>query len=872
MKQYFQLQEQYPDYFIFMEIGSFYEIMQVGDLGYAKKAAEVADLTLTKKNKSSLDSPHMAGFPSHTAEGYFKKIVESGHRIVVVSQVTEYDDKNQKKISRKIEKILSPGVVVDNLSAEKPNYFAAIFEEFDAVGIALIDVSTGEVKVTETKKEQLAETMEKIQPAEILFCSNVTWETEKFKVLHTIASSEIKKISSSGHLLGEFYNIKSPTSDPAYALSVLGLNRWRLAAMAFSNLLNFIASTEYNLNLLKKLSEPKIYNEIEFLTIPMNGYLSLDIISNQQNSKDTLVYILDHCKTAMGKRKLRDWINYPLVAFTAIQARFDKVSGYIERDEYFEELKEVYDIQRLSRRMLLGRLMPHEILQFYNGLKIIENILDKEKNENLKKIKILIKYLKQNIDFDKIENHFKDYGFFSGELLDSVKVEYDATVEAQKQAFKLKHDFEKIIKAQTGVEKNYFRLEKKKDNYQLIGAKGLAQYSNLIALAKKTNSVEITDKKWEEVSDRWLYKEAQYIQKSSLAWEQFQKKLMDKFGLDINKISEAVAEIDVLTNFAKLSKERHYSRPRIVEKPHAYFRLESMRHPIIELSKNLKDDFIPNDVFLNETNDIMVLYGANSAGKSTILKSVALNIIMAQIGCFIAAGESSELSAFEAILTRMTTYDSLSEGLSTFTMEMKELQSALKFRKKRALFLLDEIGRGTSVEDGEAIAYATLDYLSQEKNNSVAFFATHYHGLGSKIGEFKNISIKNMDCWLDDKLKLKFSRKLKDGVGTGSYGIDVAASCGLPDSLVRIAQNYNKKYAPLKISRYNAQVEGIICPICNENAVQETHHVIDQKQGTVKSVVIRGITRHINHKENLIMICASCHHKITQEEIKLIKE
>jgi DNA mismatch repair ATPase MutS len=215
----------------------------------------------------------------------------------------------------------------------------------------------------------------------------------------------------------------------------------------------------------------------------------------------------------------------------------------------------------------------------------------------------------------------------------------------------------------------------------------------------------------------------------------------------------------------------------------------------------------------------------------------------------------------------MTTFDSLAEGLSTFTMEMKELQISLKYKKKKTLFLFDEIGRGTSADDGEAIAYATLDFLTSQENNSVTFFATHYHNLVPAISKFDNIQIKHMDCIPLPNNKIKFSRKLIDGPGDGSYGIIVAASCGVPDVLIRSAQNYNKIYAPLKRSRYNKKVEGIICPFCENNPVQETHHIVDQLQGKVESILINGVKKSINHPSNIIMICGSCHNKITRKEL-----
>jgi DNA mismatch repair protein MutS len=900
LKQYFEIQKEYPDYFIFMEIGSFFEIMQIGDLGFAKKAAEVADLSLTKKNKNVENSPFMAGFPTHTADSYFKKIVSLGYRIVVVSQVVEQVG-NKRVATRKIEKILSPGTVVENLSDEKINYFLSLFEENNAIGAALIDLSTGHVKVTEFEKYNLQDFLSKTKPSEILIYGDILLDENKYKILKVNNNTAITKLINAGKLLGEIYEIRDPTSNPTFAISVLGLDRWRLASISFSNLINYIAATEYNANLLKKIDKPKIYNEIEYLTVPLNGHRSLEIFENQNNNNESLVFALDKCKTAMGKRKLRDWLNFPLIDIGEIEGRYLKVEKYILNQDFYPELINVYDTERLARRMLLSRLMPHEILQFYDSLNLILSINIKENNEVIiTKLNKIISYLNSNIDFDRILNHSKDFDFFKGSLIKEVDADLIELKKVRTNALDVKQSYEIIINNAKNngsiiiedtnqieqeeseeeiifeEEKNTFssvlKIRKQKDSIKLIGPKSLFKFNEKISMVKRTTSIEVVDKRWKDIAEKLLYKETKYLLAAQKAWEKFQLNFAIVFGEDLSLISESIAEIDVLTNFAKISMERNYFKPKLIDSAHAYFNFKQVRHPVVELSTVLSEKFVANDIILNNDKDILCLYGANSAGKSTILKSVALNIIMAQIGCFISADKGSELVPFEAILTRMTTFDSLSEGLSTFTMEMKELQTSLKYRKKRTLFLFDEIGRGTSVEDGEAIAFATIDYLSHNDNNSVTFFATHYHNLYSNIENYKNVLVKNLDCFVDSRGKIKFSRVLKEGPGDGSYGIDVALSCGLPDDLIRVAKNYNKKYAPLKISRYNKNVHGVICPICNENPVQETHHIVDQKQGKVKKFIVNGKTISINNKDNLIMLCSNCHDKITKKEIILIEK
>lgn len=892
LTQYFEIQSQYPEAIILMEVGSFFEVYGYQNLGYPRKFSQLLDITLTKKDKADEDSADMAGFPSITLNDNLKKLVELGETIVLVTQTEIVNEKGKRAFTRKIEKIISPGSIVENLSADKSNYFACVYEDKTSVGVALVDVSTGDVKISELTREDLEDFLNKVQPAEILICGSIQLNSNQYKTVSIKKNIEINKINSCGTVLAHVYEIDGPTSNPTFSISVLGLEKWRLGTLALSNLINHFSATDYNSALLKKLSKPKIYNGIQNLMIPLNGLRSLEIFDPQSlDHKESLLYVLDKCKTAMGHRKLRDWMTYPLIDINEIYQRYDKVDEFILKNQFYTEMKDIYDIQRLSRRMLVGRLFPHEVDHFISSCRISLNILKLEDETiNYTKLKTIIEFLEKNLDIDNIGKVGGNHGFtfFKGLLYDKVKVYAEKLIKVEEQAKSVITDLENRIiplyaQIKKGIleddlelesqpstdslqmgSKKILRVEKKKDSFKLVGPKGLYKLAKTIKMSDKKTSVDITTTEWLKISEEWFNKESRYNSVCQKEWEEFQKEFVMQFGNDIFEIADKIAEIDVLTNFAKISLERDYIRPDLLDSSHAYFDFKNLRHPIVEESSFLIEDFVPNDISLDKFKDIMCIYGANSAGKSTLLKSIAVNIIMAQIGCFISAAKGSCLSPFEAILTRMTTFDSLAEGLSTFTMEMKELQISLKYKKKKTLFLFDEIGRGTSVDDGEALAYATLDYLSSQDNNSVTFFATHYHNLVPNISNFNNILIKHLDCVLLPNNKIKFSRKLTDGPGDGSYGIIVAASCGIPDSLIRSAQNYNKVFAPLKKSRYNTKIEGIICPFCETEPVQETHHIIDQKQGTVESIIVNGIKKSINHPSNLIMICGSCHNKITR--------
>ncbi len=875
IQQFIENQLKYPDAIVATEVGGFFEIWQVDDIGYAFKASQLLDTVLTRRNKSDPNSPYMTGFPSHAAHGYFKKLVDLGETVVLVEQnIRGTKADGNKNVTREITKILSPGTVIENLKDSQNNYFASVYVEESFVGVCLLDISTGEVVISEMNLQESKDFLDKMSPKEILITGNCDFSFDQKQLVHRQAESlKIKNLNQCGKLLAKVYDIKNPTSNENYSIISLGIEMWRLGVISLGNLLNYLTTTDYNSKLLKKINKPNIYNIQEHLTIPNNGFLSLEVFENaSRNEFNTLFSVLDECKTSMGKRKLRQWLKTPLSNKEKILKRQDKVSGFLEKKNFYEELKDVYDIARISRKLVLSNLMPHEISQLYQSLSIIEELVvneNKQLGEKLKKIK---NQIAKNIDTFLASSYTdkSDYNFFKGNLLTSVEKQLSLWKQAQTNMDLF------IDKLSIEFDSDNFKIVEKSDSYYLYCNKGLKQKleKSHYKYEEQATGLRILNTTWEDLSSICYGKKANFLQECEKSWKFFQQQLLISWGKELLEIAEVVGEVDVLTTFAKQANDRGYSKPNFIDTTSAGIDFKNLRHPVVELSKNLKEGFVANSVELNSDKNTLVIYGANSAGKSTILKSVALNIIMAQIGSYIAAEENSSLTVFESILTRMSSFDSLSEGLSTFTMEMTELQIALQFSQKKSIFLFDEIGRGTSVEDGEALAYSTLVYLDKPENKCITLFATHYHGLYENIKEIKRIEVKHVHCYSNEKGNLVFSRKLIEGIGNGSYGIEVAKSCGIPVELIRIAERYSKTIHQLKNSRYNSNVQETNCPICLINPAQETHHIIEQHQGKVKEITINGSKKSINHQSNLLMICSSCHEKITRKtiEVKLIKE
>lgn len=867
IKGFIDLQRQYPDFVILTEVGSFYEIWEINELGlgHAERVSEILDIVLTKRDKSKADSPKMAGFPSYAVEGYVKKLVEHGETVVVVKQeVTGKKSDQNKNVRRYVERIVSPATSIETFERSETPFFACSFEDSGNVGVALIDLSTGFVQVSEMKRENAAVYLEKKNVAELLVIGDEFVAKKKNQIFHS-ASNIITKQNSAGALLADIYQIPNPTSHHKTTISQLGLERWPLASLALSNLLNYL--TSYNPRLLKKISYPKIDPFEKSLFLSKNSLLSLDVFPSalQPDERKTLFGVLNDCKTAMGSRLLRQYLLQPLNDLKAIKGRHDEVERMVTKKKFFPELKDVYDLSRLIRRMALKNVLPHELQALYSSLKIAKTCLpDFYNNEEIEKAII---YLEDRFDFSVLSSLKEEdiHLGFRGPLREAINQALTEWAESKDEL-----DAE-TIRISKELETTKLRVLTRQESLRLTGPKGLKSkcVEKGIPYKIKAQELEILLKSWESLAFEELAQRNNLQVLSRKIYFSFQEEFFLTFSDVISELSEEIARLDVLSTFAKISFERSYKRPKLLKSQSAKAKLVNMRHPVLDGLSDSFEAFIPNSVDLGEKS-ILVIYGANSAGKSTILKGLGLNILMAQAGCFVAASEA-EISIFESIMTRMATFDSLSEGLSTFTMEMTELEGALKRANERSLLLFDEIGRGTSVEDGEAIAYGVLDFLNSNEVSALTLFATHYHSLYSEIKDFKKLGVQHFECEMNGS-ELIFSRTLKAGPGNGSYGLMVAKSCGVPESIIRTSENYKRKYHPLIESRYNKKIKGSLCELCKKTEAQETHHIVEQKNGKVKEIEISSLKRSVHNEQNLVLLCGTCHRRVTTEKLELIKQ
>lgn len=863
LKYILDVQTEYKTSIVACEIGSFFEILEIDGIGHAKEAAQILDIVLTKKNKADPSSPYMAGFPVASAKGYFKKLADAGKTVIVITQDSrgKKSDKN-KGVGRRISQIISPGTVLD-LPDFQENYLCCLIEENESFGISLVDVTTGTVLITEKSKEELPNFLAATSPSEFIIPKN-------FKLINLLNGrpynfifAELNSLKSAGAALESVYELDNPTSNKSLIFSRLGLDQYRLASLSLANLLNYL--TTFNTLLLKKISFPKTLNEEMFLNLSKETILSLDLFDSEKTNK-SLFNCLNKCKTAMGKRKLKEWIFNPCKDPLEITRRHDLVEGFLNNSEKMEELKSVYDLARLIRKATLQAMSPHEI---YFLSESIDSIITLNKRIRFFPEDILLSidnHIRESINIEKREFGLT-YDFFKNLPPEMENLNNEIVAERGKiEGIRLD------LQNKLGSEK--LRVSEKIDSVKITGPKGLSEKANHLGIkfTKKASDIEIHPEKFNELVDSLLSKIAIFNSKAETLWLNYQESLSEKFSNDLYILSELIGEYDALNSFSIISEERNYSRPKL-RSDKAIIDLKKVRHPVVEWSNDLVENYIPNDLSLSsDAKRTLVLYGPNSSGKSTFIKSIASSVIMNQIGCFVPAEEGSSISIFDNIFTRATSSDNLSEGQSTFVVEMNELNSALMRADESCLYIFDEIGRGTDSSDGEGISFGTIKFLEKRASNCLTLFATHYHGLYEKIREIDSILVKHVSCLCTEDGELVFFRALSDGPGEGSYGIEVAKSCGIPKEIIQYAKTYKKDFFPIKKSKYNSKLEGSHCELCKENQARETHHIVEQNQGKTKTFNHDGIEKSINDFSNIVLLCPNCHEKITRKELKIVKK
>ncbi len=768
MKQYLEVKEKNEDIIIFFRLGDFYEMF----FEDAIKVSRELELTLTGKNAGLEEKIPMCGIPHHAANIYIEKLVDLGYKIGICEQLE--DPKNAKGIvKRDIIQIISKGTIIndESLNEHENNYIGNVMDFNHCYMISYIDISTGEVYITklEHDKSKLVSEIVSIGIKEIVVNDKI--DISIINMLKNQFRITISSLCEIDDLL-EYKYIYEDISDVRYIETL-------------KHLLTYINNTQKrNLSHLQKvvIKENKDYLKMNIHT---KRNLELTETLRLKSRNYSLLWLLDKTKTAMGSRMLRQMIENPLINKDEINKRYDVVDTllreFILKDDLCKLLCEVYDLERLSGRIAFGNANARDLLQLKNSIKVLPSIKQilTQINfyKNVEELNDLYELLEKSI-YENPPVSIKE-GYI---IKDGFNSELDELKSLRKGGKDFIAKFEAEEKNRTGIKTlkvGYNRVF----GYYIEVSKGMTNlvkeefgYERKQTLANAERYISPILKEKEALI---LNAEEKIIE---LEYELFTK-IRDKIKEYIPKIQEiakTISEIDVMQSFSTVTEENNYVRPILTSE--RKLEIIDNRHPVVE--KVIDTEYVRNDIVMDTDTDILLITGPNMAGKSTYMRQLAITVIMAQIGCFVPA-KKALMPIFDAIFTRIGASDDLVSGESTFMVEMKEAEDAIKNATQNSLILFDELGRGTATFDGMALAQSIIEYIS---NNIKAktLFSTHYHELTDLEDTLSNLKNVHVSAKEDDG-NIIFLHKVKTGSVDKSYGIHVAKLANLPENLIKRA-------------------------------------------------------------------------------------
>ena len=792
MQQYIDTKDNYPDCLLFYRLGDFYELF----FDDAKIASKVLDIALTGRNCGMEEKAPMCGVPFHAVEAYIAKLIEKGYKVAICEQTSE--PVPGKIVQREVTRIITPGTVIETeiLDEKTNNFILSICKKGSNIGVAYCDVSTGEFKVSEYNEDSLQKSIDlfsRIRPAEII-CNEEMYE------------SSFEKSIKSLDFLPNFYKQPEYSFDEQSSIeqikkqfSIQNINghdfaKLHTAIMSAGALLIYLLETQKrSLNHINKIITE---NHSDFMHLDYNACKNLELIENARDKKKkgSLLGHLNKTKTAMGSRLLEKWILQPLQSSKEINKRLDCLEELFYNPMLLNDLQttiaEIHDIARICSKISYNTIMPKECVSLKNSLYAVldlANLAKELKNETFTKL---------FLDMDSIKN--------LADLLDNAFVENSPNIlanggyikeEFNKELYSLKHisseakkwlaDLEAKEKEETGIKNLKIGYSRVFGYFIEINKsqEGQVPYRYVRKQTISNHERFVTDE-LKQIEEKLLNAQEASIKLESVIFDKIKEQLKQLIEL-IQQVANDVSFLDVICSFAAVSQENRYSRPSISERL-KHIKIQDGRHPIVET--NLKNEsFVPNDAYLDEKNDrTLIITGPNMAGKSTYMRQIALITIMAHIGCFVPAS-SAEISIVDRIFTRIGASDDLNSGQSTFMVEMVEVANILNNATNKSLVLLDEVGRGTATYDGMSIAWAVLEYVSQQIKCKT-LFSTHYHEITSLEGKLEGI--KNYQIGIKEfNNSIIFLRKITKGSADKSFGIEVAALSGIYEEIILRAKS-----------------------------------------------------------------------------------
>jgi len=781
MKQYNAIKAKYPGALLLFRVGDFYETFGED----AIQAARVLDITLTKRGSGSASEIELAGFPHHSLDTYLPKLVRAGHRVAICDQLE--DPRFVKGIvKRGVTELVTPGVSFNDNVLEKKhnNFLASVHISKQLIGVSFLDISTGEFYAAQGTENYIYKLIQSFAPAEIIFAKGNREKLEaQFGELHaTFALDDWVYAYDFAHerLINQFKTAN---------LKGFGLENLTEAIVAAGAILHYLEATEHkdtqHIASISRIDEEK-YVWLDRFTIR-----NLELAAPNSDGGVPLIDILDQTVTAMGSRQLRKWMVLPLKEKEAIEERLDIVNTFYQDADLTEAIldnfRHMADLERLISKVAAGRINPRELLQLKKSLQRVAPVKKLVAAQNLASLRKMGDQLNLcEFLVDKIEKELSEETPMlmhqGGIIKEGVNAELD---ELRAIAFSGKDYLLQVQKREverTGI-----------NSLKISYNKVFGYYLEVSNANKDKVPVDWIRKQTLVNAERYITEELKIYEEKILTAEEklnvIEQKLFlelvrhaSEFVIPIQLNARVIANLDCLLSFAVIARKNKYAKPEISEGK--AITIKAGRHPVIEKQLAAGDQYVPNDVHLDtESQQIMIITGPNMAGKSALLRQVALITLMAQIGSFVPA-EAASIGIVDKVFTRVGASDNLSRGESTFMVEMTETASILNNLSDRSLILMDEIGRGTSTYDGVSIAWSIVEYLHSHKDfRPKTLFATHYHELNQLAED--HVRVKNFNVSVKETgEKILFMRTLKPGGSEHSFGIHVAQLAGMPNKVV----------------------------------------------------------------------------------------
>lgn len=782
MKHYVELKDKYQDVILFYRLGDFYEMF----FEDAELVSHELELTLTGRNAGLEERVPMCGVPHHSVEIYIDKLVKKGYKVAICEQLE--DPKNSKGIvKRDVTEVISSGTIIDagSLDEKTNNYIGSIYDYEYCYAIVYTDITTGELNA----EIIIHDTNKLINEILSFGLSEV--------IVNSLVSPNIIK------LLKNQYNLTVTISDNIldtdnYSFCYRNINDLRYVT-AINHLLYYLTINQKRT--LSHLQKVKINEDDNFLKMDIHTKRNLELTESirLQDRNYSLLWLLDNTKTAMGSRKLRQWIETPLKEKKKIEKRYNVIDKLKEEFILCEDLRralyEVYDLERLSGRIAMGNANARDLIQLKKSLKVLPTI-----KEMLKTIEFYYEIDSLKVLYDLLEKSIYEeppIGLKEGYLIKegySKDLDELKTMRSGGKDFISKFELEE--RERTGIKNLKVGFNKVFGYYIEISKGALSQVTEEMGYIRKqtlANCERFITNVLKEKEDLILSAEEKII---NLEYDLFMeiRNKCKKFIPKLQSVAKAISEIDVLQSFALVSEKYNYVRPTITL-DHSLKLIES-RHPVVE--RVIKDEYVANDIIMDNGVSTLLITGPNMAGKSTFMRQLGIIAIMAQIGCFVPAKEA-KMPIFDQIFTRIGASDDLVSGESTFMVEMIEASNAITNATKNSLILFDELGRGTATYDGMSLAQAILEY-THDMIGCKTLFSTHYHELTSLEHDLKHLQNKHVTA-TEDGEEIIFLHKVEDGAIDKSYGINVAKLAGLPTEVITRASTILSTYEEKSINK-----------------------------------------------------------------------